>query len=160
MEQVLYRLHVRFSRAFCCCFTPTSRKVLEALSLFNACLCLGTPPPSHTHIQYSSFLTHACMPYESNCYLSYELIGLLVHLHQHFLHHPGTTNNCLVEAMAASSLPISSHFDVLEINILKTDSSGKVCLYEPNEADSETLRWLKEKTCLTKHTDESTNRYS
>ena len=48
MEQVLFRLHVRFSRAFCYVFSPISRRYLEALSLFNACLCLTVLVMLHT----------------------------------------------------------------------------------------------------------------
>ena len=48
MEQVLFRLHVRFSRAFCYVFNPTSRRYLEAMSLMNACLCLSILVILHT----------------------------------------------------------------------------------------------------------------
>ena len=48
MEQVLFRLHVRFSRAFCYVFNPLSRRYLEVLSLFNACLCLLVLITLHT----------------------------------------------------------------------------------------------------------------
>ncbi len=41
MEQVFFRLHVRFVRAFCSAFTPSARIGLERLSLFNAFISLA-----------------------------------------------------------------------------------------------------------------------
>ena len=40
MEQVFFRLHVRFVRAFCKVFPPISRGILEKLSLMNAMISL------------------------------------------------------------------------------------------------------------------------
>jgi len=40
MEQVVYRLHLRFARSFCYFFPRNSRTHLEKLSLFNAFICL------------------------------------------------------------------------------------------------------------------------
>ena len=41
MEQVFFRLHVRFMRAFCKVFPRPARRRLEYLSLFNAFACLA-----------------------------------------------------------------------------------------------------------------------